>query len=417
MSGIDLFTLNFFPVIGIGFLIIFLWKNSNMEKKLKRLFYNLAVFIVIEDILYNIELILPYTDCSRELMTLVTALGYVLRPLLLYSFIMIVIRQDNRKRIRLPLLLPSVVCALSSFSAFFTDIAYYYDDMKVFHRGALGWTPHVVMIVYLVAMTVLSFTHKSQTNKFERTLVLEITMILIVAAFAESVFGNIYVLRTATTAVLIFYYMFFQSQLYKDEIIEEQKRKLDMEANFSLQIVKTLAETVDAKDPYTKGHSYRVAEYSREIARRMGKDEAFLRRIYYMGMLHDVGKIGVSDNIINKKDGLTIDEYESVKSHTVIGEEVLRHITAMPELYYGARWHHERFDGRGYPDGLKGDEIPIEVRIISVADMFDAMTSTRSYRDPLPMNEVRTELENARGTQVDPEIADIMMKMIDEAIS
>lgn len=415
--NIDFFTINFFPVIGVGFLFIFLWKNSRMEKDLKILFYRLALIIILEDILYNIELILPYTDCSKELLTLVTALGYTLRPVLMYMLISIIIRQDNRKRIRFPLLLPIIICAISSFSAFFTDIAYYYDDMKVFHRGLLGWTPHIIMVIYLLAMIILSFTHKGKTNKFERTLIIEITMIVIVAVVAESVFGNTVVLRTAITAVLIFYYMFFQSQIYMDKIIEAQKRQIDMEAHFSMQIVTTLAEAVDAKDPYTKGHSYRVAEYSREIARRMGMKDDELRRIYYMGMLHDVGKIGISDTIINKSDKLTREEYELIKSHPTIGEEVLRHVTVMPTLYYGARWHHERFDGKGYPDGLKGEEIPKEVRIISVADVFDAMTSIRPYRAPLTMKEARKEIEKATGNQLDPEICNVMLKMIDEADS
>ncbi len=415
--NIDFFTINFFPVIGIGFLFIFLWKNSRMEKSLKTLFYRLALFILLEDLIYNIELALPYTDCSKELLTFATALGYILRPVLLYMLISIIIRQDNRRTIRLLLILPIIICAISSFSAFFTDIAYCYDDMKVFHRGILGWTPHAIMVIYLISMIILSFTHKGKSNKFERTLIIEITMIIIVAVIAESVFGNTVVLRTAITAVLIFYYLYFQSQVYIDKIIEEQKRQIDMEAQFSIQIVTTLAEAVDAKDPYTKGHSYRVAEYSREIARRMGMKDDELRRIYYMGMLHDVGKIGISDTIINKKDRLTRDEYELIKSHPVIGEDVLRHVTAMPTLYYGARWHHERYDGKGYPDGLKGEEIPLEVRIISVADVFDAMTSIRTYRDPLTMKEARAEIEKAKGTQLDPAICDIMLKMIDEADS
>lgn len=415
--NVDFFTIVFFPVIGLGFLFIFLWKNSNMDRSLKFLFYRIELIMIVELLLYILEVALPYTDCSKEWLTLVTALNYVLRPVLMYLLIGIIIRRDNRKRIRIPLLLPAVVCAISSFSAFFTDIAYYYDDMKVFHRGIFGWTPHIVMTIYLLAMILLSFTHKEDTNKFERTLIIGISMIIIFAAFAESLFGNTVVLRTAMTAVLLFYYMFFQSELYKDEIIEEQKHQLEMESDFSMQVVKTLAETVEAKDPYTKGHSYRVAEYSREIAKRMGKDEVFQRRVYYMGMLHDVGKIGIPDAIINKSGSLTDEEYQMVKSHTVIGEAVLKHVDLMPDLFFGARWHHERYDGKGYPDGLKGKEIPLEVRIITIADMYDAITSERSYRASLPIKTARDEIEKGKGTQLDPEITDIMLKMIDEADS
>ena len=415
--NIDFFTISFFPVIGISFLFVFLWKNSNMEKSLKLLFYRLGILVIIELAIYNIELILPGISCSKEWLTLATALGYTLRPIMLYLMIGIIIRKDNRKRIRLPLLIPAFICALTSFSAFFTDIAYSYDDMKVFHRGILGWTPHIVMAVYLLIMIILSFMHKNKKNRFESSLIIGISVILIIAAFAESLFGNLVVLRIAITTILLFYYMFFQSELYKDEIIEEQKHQLQMEESFDMQIVKTLAETVEAKDPYTKGHSYRVAEYSREIAKRLGKDDDFLRRIYYMGMLHDVGKIGIPDSIINKTEPLTGEEYKMVKQHTAIGDEVLRHITVMPDLFFGARWHHERYDGTGYPDGLKGEQIPLEVRIIAVADMYDAITSERSYRTALSISVAREEIEKAKGTQLDPEISDIMLRMINEADS
>ena len=413
--NIDFFTISFFPVTGILFLFVFLWKNSNMEKELKVLFYRLGVLILVELVLYDLELILPDIPCAKEWLTLTTALGYSLRPVMLYLLIGIIIRRDNRKSIRIPLIIPAVICALTSFSAFFTDIVYSYDDMKVFHRGFLGWTPHIIMAFYLIAMIFFSFTHKDKSNRFESALIIGISLIIIVAVFAESLFENVVVLRIAITAVLIFYYMFFQSELYKDKIIEEQKQRIKAEESFSMQIVKTLAETVEAKDHYTKGHSYRVAEYSREIAKRLGKDDDFLRRVYYMGMLHDVGKIGISDAIINKTERLTDEEYQIVKSHTVIGDEVLRHVTVMPDLYYGSRWHHERYDGKGYPDGLKGEEIPLEVRIIAVADLYDAMTSERSYRTALPIKEARAEIERSKGTQLDPEIADVMLKMIDEA--
>ena len=139
-----------------------------------------------------------------------------------------------------------------------------------------------------------------------------------------------------------------------------------------------------------------------------------LKNIYFMGLLHDIGKIGIPDSIINKKGKLTDEEYAVIKTHPAIGSDVLKNITEMPGLYCGARWHHERYDGNGYPDGIKGEDIPIEARIIAVADAYDAMSSKRSYRDIMPQEKIRAEIVRVRGTQLDPKLADIMIGMIDE---
>ena len=133
-----------------------------------------------------------------------------------------------------------------------------------------------------------------------------------------------------------------------------------------------------------------------------------------MGLLHDIGKIGIPDAVINKPGKLTEAEYELIKRHPVVGAKILQSIEEMPSLYIGARWHHERYDGKGYPDGLAGDDIPEEARIISLADAYDAMTSKRSYRDALPQKTVRNEIQKGVGTQFDPELSAILLRMIDE---
>lgn len=180
------------------------------------------------------------------------------------------------------------------------------------------------------------------------------------------------------------------------------------------EMMLALSKTVDAKDHYTNGHSKRVAEYSKEIARRMGKDEQELETIYEMGLLHDIGKIGVNEDIINKTSRLTDEEFAKIKEHTVIGYNILKQISVMPELASGARSHHERYNGKGYPDGLKGDEIPEAARIICLADCYDAMTSTRTYAVPKSQAEARAEIERCKGSQFDPYIADIMISIIDD---
>ena len=200
----------------------------------------------------------------------------------------------------------------------------------------------------------------------------------------------------------------------RTEELEESRRKLQV---LSLQVVKTLASAIDAKDRYTNGHSSRVAKYSKEIARRAGKPVEFQDEIYFIALLHDIGKIGIPDYILNKNSKLTDEEYETIKQHPSIGVEILKNITEMPKIEIGAHYHHERFDGRGYPEGLAGYGIPEIGRIIAVADAYDAMTSRRSYRSGLPQETVRSEIVRGRGQQFDPDFADIMLQMIDDDVN
>ena len=204
-------------------------------------------------------------------------------------------------------------------------------------------------------------------------------------------------------------------RLQKDLSAEVIRKTKEVEG-LSLHVVHTLADAIDAKDAYTKGHSGRVADYSREIAKRYGYSPERQEEIYMMGLLHDVGKIGVPDAVINKPGKLTDEEYDKIKTHPGRGAKILENIVEMPKLATGARWHHERFDGRGYPDGLAGEDIPEEARIIAVADAYDAMTSHRSYRDVIPQEVVKGELEKGSGTQFDPKFAAIMLEIIKEDV-
>lgn len=209
-------------------------------------------------------------------------------------------------------------------------------------------------------------------------------------------------------------------RLRKNLSAEVQKQTQQAEARrqkverLSLQIMLTLANTIDAKDKYTNGHSLRVAEYAREIARRAGKSAQEQEDIYYVGLLHDIGKIGIPNSIIRKTSGLTEEEYQTIKAHAEIGAEILDNMTEIPGLAVGAHWHHEHFDGSGYPEGLKAEEIPETARIIGVADAYDAMASKRSYRDVLPQAVVKSEIEKGSGSQFDPHFVEIMLAMIAE---
>ena len=218
----------------------------------------------------------------------------------------------------------------------------------------------------------------------------------------------IYLCFYLTTNYLRIYYI--KQLIYK----ERMKKYNEKFRNLYRQSIMALADTVEAKDDYTNGHSKRVAEYSKEIAKRLGASEERQQEVFYIGLMHDVGKIGVPDEVINKKGRLTDEEYEQIKKHPVAGYDILKNITELPGIELGARYHHERYDGKGYPEGINEENIPLIARVIAVADAYDAMTSNRSYREVMPQEKVREEIEKNKGTQFDPQVADIMLAMIDE---
>ena len=200
---------------------------------------------------------------------------------------------------------------------------------------------------------------------------------------------------------------------YRTAEMDVMKAKQKTAERLFEQTATALVNAIEAKDVYSRGHSMRVAEYSRRIARQLGKSEEECNEIYYAGLLHDVGKIGISYPILTKKGRLTPQEYEQIKRHTTIGKQILSGISEYPYLSIAANSHHERYDGKGYPDKWKGNDIPEIARIISVADAYDAMSSNRSYRAALPQQMVREEIVKGAGTQFDPEIARAMQHLID----
>jgi putative nucleotidyltransferase with HDIG domain len=182
--------------------------------------------------------------------------------------------------------------------------------------------------------------------------------------------------------------------------------------NLDLQMIQSLALSVETKDPYTKGHSERVAELSEELATKMGLLQSDVERVRIAGILHDIGKIGVSENLLGKKDKLEECEYEVVKLHSMEGQNILKPLYFLKDILPAIYHHHERFDGKGYPVGLSGREIPLWARIIQVADTYDAMTSERPYRAALTEEQAIKEITNCSGTQLDPVISHIMVKII-----
>lgn len=200
------------------------------------------------------------------------------------------------------------------------------------------------------------------------------------------------------------------------ELQNDLEAKLDEKTKLvekvSLNSIMVIANTIDAKDAYTSGHSMRVAKCSSAIARQLKWPEEDIQNIHYVALLHDIGKIGVPDAILNKPSKLSDEEFQVIKKHPVIGNDILKDIRIIRSVAEGALYHHERYDGRGYPLGLAGEDIPFYARIIGIADAYDAMTSNRIYRHKLPQEKVIKEFENGRGTQFDPQLTDLFLEML-----
>lgn len=179
-----------------------------------------------------------------------------------------------------------------------------------------------------------------------------------------------------------------------------------------LETIQTLRFTVEAKDTYTRGHSDRVSEYSVLLGKYLGLSEEDLHLLKVGGLFHDIGKIGVPDSILLKTSKLTDDEYSEIKNHPTIGAHILSNATIFEKAISIVKHHHERYDGFGYPSKLKGEDIPYLARIAAIADSFDAMTSKRTYRDSLPIDVVKQEIEKNKGTQFDPKYADVFLDIL-----
>ena len=301
----------------------------------------------------------------------------------------------------------------------FTGWYYFFDETNHYQRGPLFIVCYIVPLVSLFIQLSSIFDLYSSLSRVIRSSLICFTVIPIIASIVQIfVYGisltNISIVGTAVL-LYIFALIDINNTAEKATRLELEYLKKSQQSSRRLfeQTATALVNAIDAKDKYTHGHSSRVAEYSRKIAEALGKSEDECQEIYYAALLHDVGKIGIPKEIINKEGKLTKEEYEVIKQHPVVGKQILSSISEYPYLSIGANHHHERYDGKGYPDKLKGEDIPEIARIVAVADAYDAMTSKRSYRDPIPQQKVREEFVKGAGAQFDPEFAKIMLHLID----
>ncbi|MBP5379809.1 MAG: HD-GYP domain-containing protein, partial [Ruminococcus sp.] len=301
----------------------------------------------------------------------------------------------------------------------FTNFYYKFDELNQYQRTD-GFTVCYIMplIILILDMSVIIENYK-RIGKFMRISILLFSIVPLIASIIQIFVYGVSLTSITLVGLVVVLYIFALFDM--NEMIERaNKHEIELirteQKNMQLlfkQTATALANAIDAKDKYTHGHSRRVAEYSVKVAKYAKKTEKECEELYFAALLHDVGKIGIKDSIINKEGKLTDEEYGAIKTHPVIGMQILSSISQSPYLSIGAHYHHERYDGHGYPAGLKGEDIPDIARIIAVADAYDAMTSRRSYRDPIPQQLVREEFVKGIGTQFDPNYARIMLHLID----
>ena len=301
----------------------------------------------------------------------------------------------------------------------FTGWYYTFDENNRYQRGPGFVVCYIVpMVIFLILLT----ADAKYTKEIHRNLrvALFLFVVLPLSASIVQVFTYGLSLTNMSLAVVIIIIYIFALTDANETIETANKIKIghlkeDQESLYRLfeQTATAFVSAIDAKDKYTKGHSVRVGKYAKTLAEMAGKTKEECRNIYYAALLHEIGKIAIPDSILSKDKSLTDEEYAVLKQYPTIGRDILSSITEFPFLAEGAMYHHEKYDGTGYPEGLSGEDIPELARIIAVADAYDTMTSQRSYRDPIPQQKVREEFVKGMGTQFDPEYTKLMIHMID----
>ena len=321
-------------------------------------------------------------------------------------------------RLRLVTILCFVGISLVVFSQF-TGLYYYFDEENKYNRGSGFLICYLFpVVVSIIQLSVIIQYLKKLKNLIGLSLILFILLPLVASLLQIKAYG-LSLTNMSIVGVSIFLYIValfdinkkveHANEMEKEYLQEERK---SMQRLFT-QTASTFVDAIDLKDNNTSGHSERVAQYAKQIAKIAGKEERFCEEVYYAGLLHDVGKIGIPDQILQKEGRLTEEEYEIWKKRSEYGNEILSKITEYPYLKDAAHYVHERYDGSGYPEGLKGTEIPEIARIVAVADYYDALTSKKNYRDFYPQPFVREAFVKGSGSMFDPQFAQIMLDLID----
>lgn len=421
------------------FLVVSLYySSSNLVNKRFKYFLISAIAMIALDIITAI------TDdygsavpvwLNIVLNTLYFFAGAMVAILFLYYCISVALRKDSPKvrfkfyAINLTMLgLYTVSLIVNGFLGFY----FYFDATGAYTHGSLYIGVSLFPVLFVVESIVLFIVRHKRFNPRQ---------ILSTALFFASFFTS-YALQltlfpsvllsdfgVALGCLLVFFSIespdYIQLMVTLKELnnlkaslemlVKERTAELDREKEsyeeLTLETLSSLASLIDAKDHYTNGHSFRVAAYAKALAEQLGLDQYESEQIYFAGLIHDVGKVAISESILTKPGKLSPEEFKIIQSHSSIGGDILKGIREFKIFEQVARSHHERYDGKGYPDGLKGEEIPYAARIVAVCDTFDAMTSDRVYRKALSDEVALKEIETFKGSQFDPEIADAFLAL------
>lgn len=405
-------------ILCVIIIVCALFINRKKYNKKLILYFGITVSLtLIESLASGVERYIANGPVYHPMRLVLSWVCYIVAPGILLSVAKTIMRNSKPWK-RFAIAIPEIINIVVTSTAFFGPWCFSFDkSINHFVSGPLIYVPRWAIIVYLVIVIITAISHVRE-SKWECITVLIGAIFIAINYVDETMFGVLQNGREMTIAITIMaYFMYFLSEQHIDEVIvineEKQKNEINLTKNMLDQAIETLAYTIDAKDDYTRGHSFRVARYAKMIAQIGYRSDEELRQIYLTGLLHDIGKISIDDAIINKNGKLTDEEYGIIKTHPANGAGILEKMKDYPFLQDGAAYHHERYDGKGYPNGLKGEEIPDIARIISVADAYDAMTSHRSYRNVMTQADVKQEIWKGVGTQFDPLYAKLMLSLID----
>ncbi len=305
----------------------------------------------------------------------------------------------------------------------FTGLYYSFTENNTYQRGPGFLICYVIPVVCPIIQYTVAFQHRRKFSKFINVALFLYIFVPIVVGIIQIFTYGISIVNMAMVLVSISLYVFSYldvndevERVHAIEMRNLQNERRSMKRLFD-QTAMAFVTAVEKKDAYLRGHSARVAGVARKIAEAAGKSEEECDEVYYAALLHDVGMIGLPDSLIGKNDDLTDEDYELIRKKPILSGEILSNITEFPYLSIGARYCNERYDGKGYPEGLSGDAIPEISRIIAIANSYSAMRSKRRYRDALPKPIIREEFIRGAGNQFDPYYADIMVRLLDADVN
>ena len=395
-------------------IILILRSGGEFKRKENSEFIIFPLILIVVGIAYGMtdKPIPSYIYQSVDYFFFVRSAGVIFKLFLAYYIVtyLAVFVHDKHSKLLHILLDPVMAAAVIEIliNSIKHNVFYFSPDLAL-HLGPLNVTFYIFAIYFYSIGAAVLFRNRKNMPQGVTTAVFTLAMFSMTGMLVQTKLPvkNFDLFIHSICCILMLYTL-----LDSGDLVRALTKKNEEINQLTEQTMLALTGAIEAKDPYTSGHSVRVATYSQKIAEQMGLDETTAKNIYYAALMHDVGKIGIPLTIIRKPTRLTKTEYEEIKKHTVIGASITHPITVLPMIEQGARWHHERFDGSGYPDGLKGKEIPLVARIIEVADAYDAMTTNRSYRDALKENSAEEEIRKGLGTQFDPEIGTIMLDIL-----